>query len=143
VRRDVDELRALYRRSSLSNEGDRANLLAHPDALEWPGSSVDEGRTIVAIDAGSGGRIVGFATTFDASAFVELEDLFVDPERKRQGIGRALVGAVLAVAREHGFERIEVTANTHALAFYESVGFVVEGETTTRFGTAPRMHLPV
>lgn len=143
VPEDVEELRALYRRSSLSNEGDRANLLAHPDALEWSSSPVDEDRTIVAVAIEHEHRVVGFATTFEASGFVELEDLFVDPRYMRRGIGRRLVGEVLAGAREHGFGRIEVTANHHALAFYETVGFVIDGETETRFGTAPRMHLSV
>jgi hypothetical protein len=31
---DIDVMRRLFRRSSLSNEGDRAKLLANPDVLE-------------------------------------------------------------------------------------------------------------
>jgi hypothetical protein len=34
-----------------------------------------------------------------------------------------------------------VTANPHALAFYEKAGFVVYREVVTRFRTAPRMCL--
>jgi hypothetical protein len=33
---DMAVLRDVFRRSSLSNEGDRVNLLANPDALEFP-----------------------------------------------------------------------------------------------------------
>ena len=58
---DVAVLRQLYRRASLSNEGDRMNLLAHPDALEWGGPGGDDQRTRVAATAG--GRIAGFATS--------------------------------------------------------------------------------
>ena len=149
TRDDVDSLRHIYRRSSLSNESDRADLLAHPDALEWSASSVEEGRTFVAAERKEidereeGSRVMGFATIFESSGFVELEDLFVDPEDMRRGIGTSLVHEVVTLARRRGFERIEVTANWHALAFYESAGFVVEGETETRFGTAPRMHRAV
>ncbi|MGN6172171.1 MAG: GNAT family N-acetyltransferase, partial [Streptosporangiaceae bacterium] len=73
----------------------------------------------------------------------ELEDLFVDPEWMGQGAGRALVQDLVAIARQRGVRRIEVTANPHALAFYEKAGFVVGREVGTRFGPAPRMHLQV
>jgi hypothetical protein len=46
-------------------------------------------------------------------------------------------------SRERGLTRIEVTANPHALAFYENVGFVLDGTTETRFGPGHRMHLDV
>ena len=70
---------------------------------------------------------------------VEIEDLFVDPEWMRQGIGRALVLDLLAIARGRGARRVEVTANQHALAFYENAGFTVSHDVETRFGQAPRM----
>ncbi len=92
---DLDALRDLFRRSSLSNEGDRASLLAQPDVLVFSGLAVDEGRTRVAV---LDGRIVGFATLLGA----ELEDLFVDPDVMRCGIGRALVLDAVAVARARG-----------------------------------------
>ena len=47
----------------------------------------------------------------------------------------------VAVARAQGLERIEVTANGHALDFYESVGFVLDGAVETAFGRGSRMHL--
>ena len=40
-------------------------------------------------------------------------------------------------------QRINVTANGHALAFYEALGFVTDGLIATRFRDAPRMHLDV
>ena len=141
VAADVDAVRSLFRRSSLSNEGDRDLLLAHPDALEFSGVSVTEQRTRVAI--GPDGQIVGFVTTADVVGGIELEDLFVDPDTMRRGIGRALVLDVVARARRDGMERIEVTANHHAHAFYVSVGFTFHHEVETRFGPAPRMFLPV
>ncbi|HEV2372668.1 MAG TPA: GNAT family N-acetyltransferase [Streptosporangiaceae bacterium] len=73
----------------------------------------------------------------------ELEDLFVEPGWMRRGIGRALVLDMIAIARGRGIGRVEVTANPHALAFYEKAGFVVYREVATRFRTAPRMRLDV
>jgi GNAT superfamily N-acetyltransferase len=132
---DLGALRGLFRRSSLSNAGDRASLLAHPEALEFAGRAVGEALTRVAV---VDGRIVGFATLLDDG---ELEDLFVDPDWMRRGIGRALVLDAVALARERGFDRIEVTANGEALGFYESVGFVLDGAVETAFGRGSRMHL--
>jgi GNAT superfamily N-acetyltransferase len=137
---DMTALRDVFRRSSLSNDGDRANLLAYPDALELSDLAVTQGRTRAAV-ADDG--IVGFATWLSAGDAMEVEDLFVDPERMRQGFGRALVLDLIAIARGRGVRRFEVTANQNALAFYEEVGFLVSHEVETRFGPAPRMHLDV
>ena len=131
---DTAALAELFRRSSLSNEGDRPSLLAHPEALELSGFAVEEGRVRVAV---ADGRIVGFAILLEG----ELEDLFVDPGWMRRGIGRALVEDAVAVARAQGLERIEVIANDHALGFYERLGFVLDGPAETAFGRGSRMHL--
>jgi GNAT superfamily N-acetyltransferase len=137
---DMSALREVFRRSSLSNDGDRINLLAHPDALQLSDLAVREGRTRIAVAVGA---IVGFATGLSAGDTVEIEDLFVDPEWMGQGIGRALVRDLIAIARRGGARRVEVTANQHALAFYEKAGFAVGHEVETRFGPAPRMYLEV
>ena len=137
---DMPALRDVFRRSSLSDDGDRATLLAHPDALELSDLAVREGRTRVAV---ADDRVVGFGTWLSTRGIFEIEDLFVDPERMGQGIGRALVLDLIAIARGHGVGRVEVTANQRALAFYERVGFVVEDEVTTRFGPAPRMGMDI
>jgi GNAT superfamily N-acetyltransferase len=138
---DVEEIRSVFRRASLSNEGDRAVLLAHPDALDFDPAPVAEGLTRVAVTAG---RVVGFATARPTGAGTqELDDLFVDPDHRRQGIATALVRDVERRARAAGVTSVEVTANEHALDFYRSVGFIAAGTTTTRFGPAPRMILRV
>jgi predicted GNAT family N-acyltransferase len=54
-----------------------------------------------------------------------------------------LVRDLVATASEQGIRRVEVTANEHARAFYESVGFIDDGITHTRFGPAPRMYLDI
>jgi GNAT superfamily N-acetyltransferase len=137
---DVAVLRDVYRRASLSNEGDRMALLANPDVLEFPGLGGDGRRTRVAT---ADGRIAGFATSLPAGDVIELDDLFVDPGWMRQGAGRALVLDAVAIARDLGAARIEVTANQHALVFYGKAGFIADHEVQTRFAVGIRMHLDV
>ncbi|HEY3724463.1 MAG TPA: GNAT family N-acetyltransferase [Acidimicrobiia bacterium] len=138
VPEEIGALRELYRGSSLSNEGDRAGLLAHPEVLVWSDLALREQRTRVAV---RDGRLVGFATTIDVDGVIELEDLFVDPEWMRLGVGRDLVVDAVAGARRRGVRRIEVTANPHALTFYERVGFEPDGPVDTQLGSGIRMHL--
>jgi ribosomal protein S18 acetylase RimI-like enzyme len=137
---DLPALRDVFRRSSLSNEGDRANLLANPEALEFSDRAVADGRVRVAL---TDDRIVGFATVLVTGPIGELDDLFVDPDWTRRGIATELVLDALADAREQQIARIEVTANGHAIAFYKSVGFVRDGIRQTQFGPGHRMHVDV
>jgi GNAT superfamily N-acetyltransferase len=129
-----------YRSASLSNAGDRDNLLAHPEYLVLGPEGLAEGRTYVAEEDGF---LVGFATWLEAGDVFELEDLFVDPGWRRRGIAAALVDRIAQVLRARGVQRLEVTANPHALGFYRAAGFIDCGAADTVFGTAPRMVLPV
>jgi GNAT superfamily N-acetyltransferase len=135
---DLEGLRDVFRRASLSNAGDRAALLAHPEVLVWPGDALAAGGTTVAVQDGT---VVGFATVLPAGDGVELDDLFVAPERMRQGVARRLIGAVRHAAEAAGAGYVEVTGNQHAMAFYTSVGFRPVGEAQTRFGPALRLRL--
>jgi GNAT superfamily N-acetyltransferase len=137
---DLIAAASVYRRASLSNTGDRDNLLAHPEYLILRPEGLAEGRTYVAEEDGS---LAGFATWVETADTVELEDLFVDPGYMRRGIGTALVNRITDVLRARGVERLEVTANPHALGFYRAVGFIECGVTETEFGAAPRMVLAI
>ena len=128
----------LFRNSSLSNQHDHEYLRAHPEVLIFSDLAVRDGRTRVAV--GPHGNIVGFATWLVTESAIELEDLFVDPQWMRQGIGRELVDDAAAIAQAQSFDRIEVTANPHALGFYTSTGFVVDRMVETDFYPAPRMY---
>jgi GNAT superfamily N-acetyltransferase len=77
-------------------------------------------------DSRAAGYAVYFPTfsSFLARRGVWLEDVFVRPEHRGAGVGRALLAAVAAVAREQG-GRLEWTAlhwNELALGFYKSLG---------------------
>jgi GNAT superfamily N-acetyltransferase len=78
-----------------------------------------------------GGRVGGFAlfhdtfSTFLAKPGLWLEDLFVYPDLRGLGIGKALIayGAQLCAARGYGrYEWSVLDWNAPSIAFYESVG---------------------
>ena len=128
----------LHRRSSYVWEEDRANLEAHPDALGVAHEAIAGGRVRVAV--GQAGELLGFSVVADATAGVcELEDLFVDPDVMRQGIGRALVEDVAARATATGYREMTVVAHPRNFGFYASVGFVPGEQVNTRFGPAARL----
>jgi GNAT superfamily N-acetyltransferase len=83
--------------------------------------------------AEEGGRVVGFAlffhnfSTFLGKPGLYLEDLFVRPEDRGRGHGKALLRAVARVAVERGCSRLDWTVldwNEPALAFYRALGAV-------------------
>lgn len=133
-------LEALQRRSSDVWEEYRAPLAEHPDAIEPPHEAIAHGRVRVAVDASGG--LLGFSVVLPVEeGRCELDDLFVEPDLMRQGVGRLLVADVVTRARAAGASRVDVIANPNALGFYERVGFEAAGRASTRFGAAPRMSL--
>ena len=135
---DLPVLREVFRRASLSNSADVPALLAHPEALLLADAGLTEGRTRVATMAD---RVVGLATTQLGAGVLELADLFVDPNWMRRRIGRQLVCDWLTSAGDGHVERIDVTANPHAVAFHHAVGFVAHSDVATPFGFGKRTQL--
>jgi ribosomal protein S18 acetylase RimI-like enzyme len=75
-----------------------------------------------------------YSDTLDA----HLEELYVAPERRGQGIGRALLEAAMTTARETGAARMDIGTSeddTAALGLYESSGFT----NLERLPDGPRM----
>lgn len=159
-------LEALQRRASLVWDDHREDLLAHPDAIEVPGSLFDDGDVRVAVDDEVGA--VGFSvvlpiTSFDpgdpaagelggteaggpagSTGAAELDGLFVEPDWQRgRGVGRALVDDAARRTAGRGETRLLVIANGNAVGFYEKVGFTLLGELPTRFGPGLRMARPL
>ena len=70
----------------------------------------DEVFGLVAVDAN--GKVIGIvncvvhANTWSMQPVCYLEDLFVDPDARGQGAGRALIDAVIARARTAGWLRV-------------------------------------
>mgnify|MGYP000426787585 CR=1 FL=1 len=74
---------------------------------------------------------VGFAlffhnfSTFEGAPGIYLEDLFVDPQARGLGAGKALLSALAVLAVERGCARLEWSVldwNTPAIDFYRSLG---------------------
>jgi GNAT superfamily N-acetyltransferase len=87
--------------------------------------------------AEDGGQVVGYAlffhtySTFLGRPSLYLEDLFVLPEQRGRGHGKALLArlARLAVERDCGrFEWMVLDWNTPAIQFYESLGAALAPE---------------
>jgi GNAT superfamily N-acetyltransferase len=81
--------------------------------------------------AESDGRPVGFAlwfynySTFRAHHGIYLEDLFVRPQFRGRGIGKALLRHLARRAMQEGCARCEwwvLDWNTHAIEFYKALG---------------------
>ncbi len=134
-------LEALQRRSSDVWDQYRAQLAAHPEAIELPQRFIDNSWVRVAV--GDGDRAIGFAVVIPAGGGAhELDGLFVEPDHMHRGVGRALVEDAVARASANGAACLDVTAGP-AEGFYERVGFVVTGGAETRFGHAVRMRYDV
>jgi len=81
--------------------------------------------------AEDGGIVVGFAlffhnySTFLGLPGIYLEDLFVEPEHRGKGHGKALLSALARVAVERGCGRLEwavLNWNEPAITFYKKLG---------------------
>jgi GNAT superfamily N-acetyltransferase len=86
------------------------------------------------------GEVLGYAlffptfSSFRTSTGVWLEDLFVRPPYRGEGVGKALLAAIAACVRERGGERLEWAAldwNELALGFYRRLGARTMGEWIT------------
>ena len=98
---DLPALRELFRRSSLSNPDDVEVLLAHPEALVLPDTEV-LGGSHAGWPSPRTARSSASRRRSAAGPVRELEDLFVDPDHQRHGIGALLVADAVDLARRDG-----------------------------------------
>jgi GNAT superfamily N-acetyltransferase len=100
---------------------------------------------LVAMEAG---RVVGYAlyflnfSTWEGVHGIYLEDLYVRPDHRGSGLGRALLVALAAIAADRGYARVEWSVldwNAPSIAFYKSLGAVpMDGWTVFRL-TGPAL----
>ena len=147
----------MVRPAEASDAADVARML-HDFNLEFgdpsPGESFLESRVtdlitdgskhfLIAAAAGDGAALpdglaqVDFRpTVWSQGPVALLEELYVRPDSRGNGLGRALMGAVLDLARARGAAMVEVVTgedDTAARGLYESSGFRnrIEGEDRT------------
>ena len=95
---------------------------------------------VAEVDTGGGWEVAGMAiwfvsySTWTGRHGLWLEDLFVVPEHRRLGLGRALLATLARVCADAGWTRFEwwvLDWNEPAHRFYESLGARAEDEWTT------------
>lgn len=93
-----------------------------PEALEWDG--LDEGcRHALALSLQ--GEAVGCGRML---ADGHIGRIAVLPSWREQRVGTAIMEALLDEARAQGMRRVDVDAQTQAVPFYHTLGFVEQGE---------------
>jgi predicted GNAT family N-acyltransferase len=92
-----------------------------PADLEWDGID-PECRHVIAVDAA--GRAIGCGRLLPDG---HVGRMAVRPEWRGRGVGAALLQHLVALARDRGFERVVLNAQTHAAGFYARHGFAACG----------------
>ena len=73
--------------------------------------------------AEEGGDVVGFLSSWLEEHVARIGDVYVAESGRREGIGRALIEAVIENVRARGATHLIVNANLEALPFYDRLGF--------------------
>jgi GNAT superfamily N-acetyltransferase len=116
-------------------------------------------RVFAAMAENESGEIRGFAlwflnySTWEGVHGIYLEDLYVTPEARGEGHGKALLQHLAATAVERGYARVEWSVldwNEPSINFYKKLGafpmeewstFRLTGEALESFGTAREAHV--
>lgn len=122
---DWPEVSAIYQSGIDTGQATFATDL--PSFQQWDASHLAHCR-YVALD---GHRVVGFVAISPTSsravyAGVVEATLYVDPEYHRRGVGRLLLGHLMAQSRSHGIWTIQagvLQENAGSLALLEAMGF--------------------
>jgi ribosomal-protein-alanine N-acetyltransferase len=116
---DVPDVLAIERRSFATpwtEENFRHEIAENPVAVN----------RVLRVD----GVLAGYVSAYLVAGELQINDIAVAPEMRRQGFGRTLLDDVLAIARERGgtFATLEVRpSNGAARALYAARGFVEVG----------------
>ena len=88
--------------------------------------------------AWKGEEPVAHAFVWESGGALQVGDMYVLPERRRQGLASALMHAIEHRARDLGLARIELTCdaeNEPALQLYRKLGYTLSGESYRQVGT--------
>lgn len=78
---------------------------------------------------GQGDRPVGTARLLLGDSYAKIGRVAVLEDQRGQGLGKALMACAIDVLRDQGAREARLAAQTHALGFYENLGFAAYGET--------------
>jgi ribosomal protein S18 acetylase RimI-like enzyme len=132
VRRATAEEAALAARLMHDFNAEFDEPIDAPEVLEVRYRKQIPSEDVVVLLAGEAPEGDGFAQLryrgqiYSDAPAAYLEELYVRPPRRGQGLGRALLEAAMETAREHGADMIDLgTAETDTVArgLYESAGF--------------------
>ncbi len=127
---DVDALVQLIHELA---DYERSPESVHIDGEQLRAALFGASPTVFAHVADEDGDIVGMAiwflsfSTWTGRTGIALEDLYVRPEGRNRGIGRALVSRLAAIAHQSGYGRLDWSVldwNQSAIRFYQSLGAV-------------------
>ncbi len=134
---DIAELHALIE-NAYRGETSRAGWTHEADYLTRPRTSADELAAIIAdprqgfllaVDDGKIAACIQLTDRGDGTAYLGM--LAVDPVRQAQGVGKVVLAAAEARARDFGATRIEMTVvdrRATLIAYYERRGYALTGE---------------
>ena len=134
-------------RSKQSNGYDDAFMAACRDELTISENRLQGGEFWVAVDDGDrgDGGLCGCAcldVDVDGTADSpegEVHAFFIDPDRKRQGVGRLLWQKLLERAEANGLSKLYLDADPFAVPFYEALGFIETGDAASGSITGRRI----
>jgi GNAT superfamily N-acetyltransferase len=127
---DIPEILSLIRELAEYEREPQAAVATAEDLMR---DGFNEPKRFHCLIAELGQGVAGFAlyfynySTWRGHAGIYLEDLFVRPAHRGNGVGKALLASVAAVAVRDGCPRLEWAVldwNKPAIDFYESVGAV-------------------
>lgn len=92
-----------------------------PEALEWDGLDKD---AIHLLAFSTNNSAIGCARIVAGT----IGRMAVIAGWRNRGVGRALLQAAIGVCRKRGWREISISAQVHAIGFYENAGFVVSSD---------------
>ena len=113
--RDAARLAAIRRAVFIDEQG-------VPEALEW---DVHDAAALHLLALAGDGTPIGCARLLPDG---HVGRMAVLPAWRRQGVGQALLAAVMDAAQARGHATLRLSAQTHAAGFYARAGFVVVGD---------------
>ena len=93
-----------------------------PEALEWDG--LDE-YAVHVLASDNANRPIGCARLLPQG---KIGRMAVLPKWRGNGVGRTMLETLISLARTQGLSEVSLSAQTHAIPFYEQAGFQVCSE---------------